>query len=196
MNVAVRRPRMSMDEFHAWENQQEERWEFDGFEPRAMVGGNSRHHRIIAAFATLLRDKLAGRCLVYTETMKLKLGRTWRYPDIMVVCSEVPDDETFVVDPVLVVEVLSASTARDDRIFKNREYEAVRSIQAYIVLEQEVQAAEIYLRDGGRWERSTVVNDEVMTLPGIEMQIPLRDVYGGLDVPPYVPILQDTPDHA
>ncbi len=196
MDVAVRRPRMSMDEFLVWESQQEGRWEFDGFEPCAMVGANSRHHRIIAAVAAALRELRGGRCLVYTETMKLKLGRTWPYPDLMVVCSEVADEAPFVSDPIVVIEVLSASTARDDRIFKNREYEEVASIQRYVVLEQEVQAAEIYSRDGGHWVRSTVVNDGNLMMPEIGVQIPLTDAYAGLGVPPYVPAAQDAPDHA
>ncbi|MBV8612528.1 MAG: Uma2 family endonuclease [Acetobacteraceae bacterium] len=196
MHVAVRRPRMSMDEFFAWEIQQEGRWEFDGFEPHAMVGASVRHHRITAAFAAALRERLAGRCLVFTETMKLKLRRTWRYPDVMVVCSHVSDDALLIEDPIVVVEVLSPSTAKDDRITKNTEYQEVSSIQRYILLESDVQAAEVYSRDNGRWVRSTIVNDGMLVLPEIEVTLPLSAAYVGLDVPPYVPTLQDTPDHA
>jgi Uma2 family endonuclease len=133
---------MSGDEFLAWESQQEERWEFDGFEPCAMVGASIGHHRIVSAFAAALRDRLEGRCLVATETVKLRLNPTIRYPDVMVICSEIPNEATSVGDPVVIAEVLSNSTARDDRIVKNREYEANPSIQRYIVLEQDVMAAE------------------------------------------------------
>jgi hypothetical protein len=52
MNVALRRPRMSVDEFLAWENRQEERWEFDGFGPRAMVGGTVAHNVIIGSLSS------------------------------------------------------------------------------------------------------------------------------------------------
>ncbi|HJS84207.1 MAG TPA: Uma2 family endonuclease [Acetobacteraceae bacterium] len=196
MNVAVRRPQMSMDEFLAWEIQQEGRWEFDGFEPRAMVGASVGHHRIVSTFATALRDRLQGRCLVVTETVKLRLNPTVRYPDVMVICSEIPNDATSVGDPLVVAEVLSNSTARDDRIVKNREYEGNPSIQRYIVLEQDVMAAEVYSRIDGRWVRSTVVNDDILDMPEIGISLPLSAAYVGLDVPPYVPTLQDTPDHA
>jgi Uma2 family endonuclease len=140
---------MPVDEFLAWESQQEDRWEFDGFEPRAMVGASIGHHRIVSAFAAALRDRLQGRCLVVTKTVKLRLSPTIRYPDVMVLCSEIPNDATSVDDPIVVAETLSNSTARDDRILKNREYEATPSIQRYIVLEQDVMAAEVYSRIDG-----------------------------------------------
>ena len=196
MNVAVRRLRMSVDEFLAWESQQEERWEFDGFEPCAMVGASIGHHRIVSAFAAALRDRLEGRCLVATETVKLRLNPTIRYPDVMVICSEIPNEATSVGDPVVVAEVLSNSTARDDRIVKNREYEANPSIQRYIVLEQDVMAAEVYSRIDGRWVRSTVVNDDTLDMPDIGISLPLSAAYAGLSVPRYVSTAQDTPDHA
>ncbi len=196
MNVALRRPRMSMDEFLAWESQQEERWEFDGFDPRGMVGASVGHHRIVSTFATALRDRLQGRCLVVTETVKLRLNPTIRYPDVMVICSEIPNDATSVSDPIVVAEVLSNSTARDDRILKNREYEANSSIQHYIILEQDVMAAEVYSRIDGRWVRSTVVNDDILDMPEVGVSLPLSAAYAGLDLPRYVPTVQDTPDHA
>jgi Uma2 family endonuclease len=196
MNVALRRPGMSMDEFLAWEAQQEGRWEFDGFEPRAMVGVSIGHHRIVSTFAAALRDRLHGRCLVVTETVKLRLNPTIRYPDVMVVCSEIPNAATFVDDPVMVAEVLSSSTACGDRIVKNREYEGTLSIQRYIVLEQDVMAAEVYSRIDGRWVRSTVVNDDVLDMPEIGVSLPLSAAYAGLNLPRYVPTLQDAPDDA
>jgi Uma2 family endonuclease len=195
MNVAVRRPRMSGEEFLIWESQQEERWEFDGFEPRSMVGASIGHHRIVSAFAAALRDRLQGRCLVITETVKLRLDLTIRYPDVMVICSEVPNEATFVSDPIVVAEVLSTSTARDDRIMKNREYEASPSIQRYVMLEQDVMAAEVYSRIDGRWVRSTVVNDDILDMPESGISLPLSAAYVGLDVPPYVPTVQDTSAH-
>lgn len=196
MNVAARRPSMSVDEFLAWESQQEDRWEFDGFEPRAMVGASIGHHRTVSAFAAALRDRLQGRCLVVTKTVKLRLSPTIRYPDVMVLCSEIPNDATSVDDPIVVAEILSNSTARDDRILKNREYEATPSIQRYIVLEQDVTAAEVYSRIDGRWVRSTVVNDDILDMPEIGVSLPLSVAYAGLNVLRYVPTLQDAPDHA
>ncbi len=196
MNVAVSRPRMSLDEFLLWESRQEGRWEFDGFEPRSMVGASIGHHRIVSMFAAALRDRLQGGCLVVTETVKLRLDPTIRYPDVMVICSEIPNEAISVSDPIMVAEVLSSSTARDDRIVKNWEYEANPSIQRYIVLEQDVMAAEVYSRVDGRWVRSTVVNDDILDMPEIGVTLPLSAAYAGLNLPPYISVSQDVPDHA
>lgn len=178
---------MSMDEFLDWELRQPDRWEFDGFEPQAMVGATSRHHRIVAALSGALRDALRGRCLVYSETMKFRLAHAYRYPDVMIVCSPVPDDAVSVADPSVVIEVLSPGTARKDRIAKNEEYRLHPSIGHYVLIEQDVQAAEIYSREGGFWLRRTAANDDPLEFPGIGISIPLSAAYAGLDVPRYEP---------
>lgn len=194
MNVALPRARMSLDEFLAWEKRQDGRWEFDGFAPQAMVGASVGHHRIVSTFAAALRERLQGRCLVLTEAVKLRLQETVRYPDVMVVCSEVANEATEISDPLVVAEVLSGSTALNDRIVKNREYEAAPGIRRYIILEQEVIAAEVYTHADGRWVRSTVVNDDVLEMPEIGVTMPLAAAYAGLNVPRYSPTEQDELD--
>lgn len=182
MNIALRRPRMSVEEFLAWENQREERWEFDGFQPRAMVGGSSAHNQIAGALEFALRQHLAGRCRVYRETMRLRLEHTARYPDLMVVCTAVRNDAQEITDPVVVIEILSPTTARIDRIEKNREYEAAPSIRRYILLEQDSIAAEVYTREDHRWVRSTVTGDDILTMPEIGVELPLAEAYAGLEL--------------
>jgi Uma2 family endonuclease len=182
MNVALRHPVMSLEEFLVWECLQEDRWEFDGYGPQAMVGGTSAHHQIIGGIEFALRQRLKAPCHVYRETMRLRLAHTLRYPDIMVTCTPVANTATEITDPIVVIEVLSASTFRTDRITKNREYEATPSIRRYILLEQDAIAAEVYARDGGRWVRSTVIGDGVLAMPEIDVEMPLADAYAGLEL--------------
>ena len=182
MNIALHRPRMSVEEFLAWENRQEERWEFDGYEPRAMVGGSSAHNQIAGALEFALRQRLAGRCRVYRETMRLRLEHTARYPDIMVTCTPVPNDAREITDPVVVIEVLSSTTGRTDRIEKNREYEAAPGIRRYILLEQDAIAAEVYPREGQHWLRSTVTDDDILVMPEIGVELPLAEAYADLEL--------------
>ena len=165
MNVALRNPVMSLEEFLAWERRQDERWEFDGYEPQAMVGGTSAHNKIVGALEFALRQRLKSPCHVYHENMRLRLAHTMRYPDLMVVCTPVPNEATELTDPTVVIEVLSTSTFRTDRIAKNREYEAAPSIRRYILLEQDAIAAEVYVREGDRWVRSTVTGDGILAMP-------------------------------
>ncbi len=184
MNVALRRPRMSVEDFLAWENRQEGRWEFDGCEPRAMVGGTAAHNVIVGNLSFALRQRLPSRCRVFVEGLKLRLDDTVRYPDVMVVCTPVANTALFVTAPVVVIEVLSPTTARIDRIEKNREYQAAPSIMRYILLEQDAIAAEVYAREDGRWLRATVTGDDILAMPEIGVELPLAEAYAGLELGP------------
>ncbi len=181
MNVALRRPGMTVEDFLGWEDRQEERWEFDGSAPVGMVGASPRHNRLAGNLEFALRRRLRAPCAVYRETVHLRLATSVRYPDLMVVCTPVPLRATEITDPVVVVEILSPGTFRTDRLEKNREYAAHASILRYILLEQDAIAAEVYARDGERWVRSTVTGDGVLTLPEIGVEVPLAEAYAGLD---------------
>lgn len=184
MNVALRRPEMTVADFLDWENGQEDRWEFDGFQPVAMVGASPRHNRLAGNLEFALRRRLRAPCVVYRETVRLRLATSVRYPDLMVVCTPVLPRAAEITDPVVIVEILSPGTFRTDRIEKNREYAAHPSIQRYILLEQDAIAAEVYARDGERWVRSTVTGDGVLALPEIGIEMPLAEAYAGLDPDP------------
>jgi Uma2 family endonuclease len=182
MNVALRRPVMSLEEFLAWECHQEDRWEFGGYEPHAMVGGTVAHNQIVSAVVIELGQQLKSPCRVYHEGMRLRLAHSLRYPDLMVACTPVANDATEITDPTVVFEVLSSSTFHTDRIARNREYEAAPSIRRYILLEQDAIAAEVYTRDADRWVRSTVTGDGLLAMPDISVEMKLADAYAGLEL--------------
>jgi Uma2 family endonuclease len=181
MNVALRRPEMTVADFLDGESGQEDRWEFDGFQPVAMVGASPRHNRPAGNLEFALRRRLRAPCVVYRETVRLRLATSVRYPERMVVCPPVLPRAAEITDPVVIAEILSPGTFRTDRIEKNREYAAHSSILRYIVLEQDAIAAEVYARDGERWVRSTVIGDGVLALPEIGIEMPLAEAYAGLD---------------
>ena len=182
MNVALRHPGMTVADFLDWENRQEERWEFDGFAPVAMVGGTLAHNLICSNLLVALRQRVPARCRVYVENVKLRLSHSVRYPDVMVVCGPIRPQATEITDPTVVFEVLSPGTFRTDRIEKNREYAATASIQRYVLLEQDMIAAEIYVREAGRWVRATLTGDDVLAMPEIGVEFPLSEAYAGLEI--------------
>ncbi len=183
MNVALRTPRMSLDEFLAWESQQEERWEFDGFGPVAMVGGTLRHNEIVGNLDFALRPRLTRPCRAYRETVRVRTGRgTIRYPDLLIVCSRIATEATEIADPEIVFEVLSKSTSRKDRIEKAVEYLATVSIQRYVLLEQDAVATTSMRRSGGAWEAVVLTGSAVLDLPEVGVQIPLPEIYTGIEL--------------
>jgi Uma2 family endonuclease len=173
---------MTAEEFLAWEERQEERYEFDGFHPVAMTGGTYAHGIIGGNVRTELSVRLRGsRCTPLGPDMKIVVAGRFRYPDAIVVCSPVDRKATVIADPVVVFEVLSDSTARTDHFDKLREYTATPSIRRYVILEQDAIGATVYVRDGDRMIVETVARGETLRLPEIAIEIPIDELYRGVE---------------
>jgi Uma2 family endonuclease len=182
MNVALRQ-RMSRAEFLAWEERQELRYEFDGFDIRAMVGVTRAHAIIQANLIGALRDRLRGKpCRPFGSELKIEVADSIRYPDAFVVCTPGDPRSTVVTDPVVIFEILSESTARIDHVDKNAEYRATPSVQRYVMLEQDRQAATVFAREGERWVGSLLTGNIVLAMPEISIEVPLAELYEGLDL--------------
>jgi Uma2 family endonuclease len=182
MGVSVRQP-MTIAEFLAWEERQELRWEFDGFEPVAMTGGTAAHEIIGGNIRFALQGRLLGaRCRVFGPTLKIEVADRIRYPDAFVACTSVPAKQTVVSDPVVVFEVLGESTSRTDRFEKLREYGATPSIQRYVILEQDAIAAVAYVRRGADLVVETLTADDTLRMPEIDVEVPMAEFYTGVDL--------------
>jgi Uma2 family endonuclease len=174
---------MTVTEFLAWEERQELRWEFDGFEPVAMTGGTYAHETIGGNIRFAVRSRLgSGRCRVQGPTLKVEVAGRIRYPDAFVVCSPVLPRDTVVRDPVVVFEVLSETTSRTDRIAKLREYGATPSIQRYVILEQDAIAAMVFVRKGTDLVAETLTADDTLRMPEIDVEVPMAEFYTGIDL--------------
>jgi Uma2 family endonuclease len=183
MNVALRRP-MSRDEFLAWAEAQEERYEFDGFQPVAMTGGINNHGTITSNLHGQLYMRLRGKpCRPMTAEGGgvATVGNKVRFPDATVTCSPIPGRGRLVPDPVVVFEVLSDSSDKTDQTMKKVEYQAVPSIRRYILIDQTQVAVTIHRRPGeGAWETEPLAAGKVLELPEIGITIPVDDLYEGV----------------
>ena len=105
MNIALRKP-WTLKQFLAWEERQEFKHEFDGFQPEAMTGGTAAHEYIKVNLITALTNRLRGKpCRPYGSDLKVQIGSKVRYPDAFVVCTPVAPKDTMVPDPVVIFEV-------------------------------------------------------------------------------------------
>ena len=181
MNLALRRP-MTLAELLEWEERQPLRYEFDGVGPVAMTAVTVGHSAIQGNLAFAVGGRLRGKpCHFYGSDLKFQVAEGHvRYPDGMVVCSPVDRTATVVHDPVVVFEVISPSTAGNDRIVKAREYQATPSVQRYVMLEQDGVGATVYARSGEVWTHEILVADSILTLPEIGVSLPLAELYEGL----------------
>ncbi len=183
MNVALRKP-MTMDQFLAWEEDQDLRYEFDGFQPIAMAGGTAAHSAVQRNILFSLTGRLRGmRCQPHGSELKIQVAGRIRYPEAFVVCTPVPPRSKVVTDPVVVFEVLSDGTANDDLVVKNAEYRATPSIQRYVVLQQTHAGATVFARKGEDWVTELVSGGEaLLQMPEIGIEIPLTELYIDVDL--------------
>lgn len=187
MSNAGRRP-MTIDEFLDWEAKQPGKWEFDGFAPRAMVGGTFRHGQISGNIFAALRDRLRGSpCRVVNSEVKIQVAGRIRYPDAFVVCTPVQGSATVVTEPVVVFEVLSESTAHIDHGDKLVEYSDTPSVQRYVLLEQDRMAATVWSRGPNGWAGQYLGAGATLPMPEIGVEVPLAEFYDSVDLPPPEP---------
>ena len=180
MNVALRRP-VTLDQFLAWEERQELRYEFDGTEPRAMTGGTRAHAAIQANVITALRIRLRGQsCQAFGSELKILAAGSIRYPDALITCTPGQPDMSVATEPVVVFEVLSNSSAHIDLYVKNEEYRQTPSICRYVILEQTHAAALVFSRKGEDWVAETIKPGGVLLLPEAGIAVPFDEFY--LDV--------------
>ena len=173
---------MELADFLAWEDRQDLRHEFDGFQTFAMTGGTGAHAAIQRNLIFAMTGRLDGKpCQPYGSELKIQTLAGIRYPDAFVVCTPVAPSATVVTDPVVIFEILSESTANKDLGVKKAEYQAMPSVQRYIVLQQTHRAAEVFYRsadvaDG--WGGAFLAGaGAVIDMPEIGVSIALDDVY-------------------
>lgn len=182
MNIALRKP-MSLAEFLSWEERQELRYEFDGFQPIAMTGGTFAHAAIQTNILTALSARLRGKpCRAIGSHLKILVAGRIRYPDAFVVCAPIANNAKVVTDPVVVFEVLSEGTAREDLFTKNTEYRGTPSIQRYVILEQSKVGAIVFARQGEDWLSEILGESDMLRLPEIGVEIPLLEFYADIDL--------------
>ncbi|MCA9706886.1 MAG: Uma2 family endonuclease [Myxococcales bacterium] len=123
----------------------------------ALAGGSIEHGRLVARTGYLLQQALEGKpCNVFSSDGRVRIEATNRstYPDVSVVCGPVQparDDPQGITNPVVLVEVLSDSTEKDDRGSKFAHYRRLPSLREYVLVAQDVARVEVFRREGDVW---------------------------------------------
>jgi Uma2 family endonuclease len=186
MNIPLREPRMTRAEFFDWADARNGRYEFDGFQPVAMVGGTRNHGRIAQNIYSAIRTRLrGGPCEVLGQDAGIAtIGDAVRYPDALVTCSRGPGTDRVIPGVVVVFEVLSPTSGRTDRIEKLREYRAVPSILRYVIVEYAGVGVMVFERANGDddWTATALAADEILRMPEIGIAVPVAELYEGVDL--------------
>jgi Uma2 family endonuclease len=181
--VDVARRRATYAEYMAFTESSETKHEYIDGEIVAMSGGTIAHGRLIGQLTGLVRDALEGRaCIVLPAEVRVRIRAADRatYPDLHVVCAAIeadPDDAHAVVNPTVVVEVLSDSSADGDRGDKFAAYRRLRSLREYVLVSQHERRIDVYTRDGRRWILDEYGSKETLRLESIGVELAVDEVY-------------------
>lgn len=175
---------MSPEEYLSFERASEVRHEYVNGEVFAMAGG-TREHSLIAGncireLGNALRDK---PCEVHGSDLRIKIEATNRYvyPDASVVCGDTRFEDLArdtVLNPVVVVEVLSDSTEAYDRGEKFEQYRTIGSLEDYVIVSQKKVRVEHFVRrDDGRWMLAVLGSGDRLELGSIDCEVAVDELY-------------------
>jgi Uma2 family endonuclease len=186
---------MSPEEFLKWERAAETRHEYANGQIYPMAGTSRQHVRITVNVTSGLHQRLRGKnCEPFSTDMRVWIPRrnAYNYPDVLVVCGEAQflDNEfDTLLNPALVVEVLSPSTARRDLMAKFSDYRSLDSLKEYVVIAQNARSIEHFVkREDGIWAIQEVGDElRLVTVPCV---LTLDEIYDRVEFPekPFNPL--------
>ena len=181
----VPKPRFTCEQYLAIERAAEFRSEFFHGEMFAMVGASRRHNLIASNVTRRISEQFDGRsCEVYQSDMRVKVNKTglYTYPDVVAVCDQPRFEDNQVdtlLNPRVVVEVLSPSTELWDRGKKFRHYRAIESLREYVLIAQDHVLVERFtINADGQWallDYRTL--DDTLILDSISCRVSLSEIY-------------------
>ncbi|MCZ2147120.1 MAG: Uma2 family endonuclease [Bryobacterales bacterium] len=181
--------KLTEEEYLAVERAAEIRSEFYGGEMFAMSGGTMAHSILGSNFLAELHLSLKGRpCIVFNPDMRIKVVKTglYAYPDLSVVRGRplfADDKKDSLVNPSLIVEVLSPSTESYDRGRKFEHYRSIETLRDYILVSQDRVLVEHYARrEAAAWLlRVYSLLEEELRIDSVSVAIPLSAIYRGIE---------------
>jgi len=189
MPAAIKWNLMSVDEYLASELASPIKHEYLGGVVYAMAGARNLHNRIATNTLTALEGRLRGQCCQpFNSDTKIRIRMPTQtrfyYPDASVVCRPNPDHESFQDEPALIAEVLSKKTRRIDEGEKKDAYLTIPSLGIYLLIEQQAPLVTVYRRTDAGFVREVYEELNAVPLGGIETQLPLAEIYAGVEFTP------------
>jgi Uma2 family endonuclease len=176
---------LSVQEYLTLERHAEVKSEYFAGEMFAMAGASQRHNLIVTNVIRTLGNQLLERdCNVYPSDMRIKIPHIhkYTYPDVVVACGEEQFDDVHndtLLNPTMIIEILSESTEAYDRGKKFEHYQSLESLREYILIAQDPYRLERYVRQDDRTWTYTEFHsaNDAVSLPTIGCTLILKDVY-------------------
>ncbi len=183
--TAVPQEKMSLEEYLEFDSKSEGRFEYFDGETFEMSGGSPEHSLLSSQIGRLLGNQLAPKdCFVYSSDVKIKVPAMppYRYGDITALCGR-PIYEDFgkqklLVNPMLIVEVLSPSTENYDRVSKLKAYKSIESLREYLLVWQDKKFVMLFTKHNEKfWFQSEYVEGENLRLESLDCELAIDEIY-------------------
>lgn len=190
--LAVPKERFTLEEYIEFDKHSEERWEYFNGSIISMSGGTLAHNRIATNFVVGLHNKaIAKGCEVLAGDMRIKVPKAppYRYADVVVVCGrpviEMVQSLDVLVNPSMIIEILSESTEAYNRGQKFVSYKSIDSFREYLLVAQDKPSITHYVRQAdGSWLRTDIEGlDSEIELVTISCKMLLREIYALVEFP-------------
>ena len=184
------KPSLTPEEYLAIDRQAEIRSEYLDGEMFAMAGGSYAHNVIVGNLVGEIRQQLKGRpCAVCPSDQRVHIPETglYTYPDVVVVRGEPRFEEDhldILLNPILIIEVLSTTTEAYDRGKKFQHYQKIDSLAEYVLVAQDQHRVERFLRqDGNEWLLTTTTGlESTVSLTSIQCTLDLAEIYDKVEI--------------
>ncbi len=158
------------------------RYEFDGTYVWAMAGARPEHNQLTQNAATALHTRLRGRgCHVMSSDQRVHIGPEYTYPDVVAFCKEgryTDENPPSLLNPELIVEVLSASTYEKDLTWKLEAYRSIDTVQECWFLWTDKTRLDQYTREGDEWRIASLRGEEATVRSRhFDLEVPLAELY-------------------
>jgi Uma2 family endonuclease len=186
MNERARFHEYTYAEYLAHEAASNVKHEYLEGEIYAMAGGSPEHAELAVAIGSALRAQLQGKpCRVFSSDLRIRVVETGlaTYPDVSVVCGPLerdPESRETVLNPCVLVEVLSDGTERYDRGEKFEHYKRIPTLQTYVLVSQRAPLVEMWQLNGDSWTQQLAGSGERLILQSIQCLLDVADLYRGI----------------
>ncbi len=185
--TAVPKEKMTLEDYLEFDFNAEGRFEYFNGEVFEM-GASPEHAEIQSSLNAILRAKLTPKgCRVFSSELGVKVPKLlpYRYPDITVVCGKAEFEEIGglkrLLNPILIVEVLSDSTEKFDKGAKFAAYKSIESLKEYLLLAQDRKFITLYTKHNERfWFQSEYEAGETLKLESLECELSVDEIYQGI----------------
>lgn len=189
--TAVIERRASVEDYLAFEADAETKHEFANGEIISMAGAEPEHNLVVSSLARTLDRAFEAKgrsCFIFNSDTRVRIDETglYAYPDLSVVCRRPTFDRDHkpasLLNPCLIVEVLSPTTAAYDRGPKAAHYRRRASLREYMIVSPEERRVEVLRRDTDGWWKSALFEGDVsIPLASLDVEVSLHAVFVPLD---------------